>query len=132
MDVLSGLLRLEEKDMRTMALWIAMAAVAAAQDAKPDGTWKWSFERNGEKVESSVKLKLEGDKLTGALTGRDGKETPIEEASFKEGEVKFQVTRERNGEKVIVKYSGKIEGDTITGKTEFGERSRDWKAERSK
>ena len=120
--------------MKTAALWIAMAAwaAAAADDAKPDGTWKWSVERNGEKFESTLKLKLEGDKLTGSLTGRDGKETAIEEASFKDGEVKFQVTCERNGEKVVVKYSGKISGDTITGKSEAGERSRDWKAERAK
>ena len=120
--------------MKTVALWIATAAwaAAAADDAKPDGTWKWSVERNGEKFESTLKLKLEADKLTGSLTGRDGKETAIEEASFKDGEVKFQVTRERNGEKVVVKFSGKISGDTITGKSEAGERSRDWKAERSK
>jgi len=117
--------------MKTAALWIVMAAFAT-QDAKPDGTWKWSVERNGEKIESTLKLKLEGDKLTGTLTGRDGKETAIEEASFKDAEVKFQITRERNGEKVVVKYSGKISGDTITGKSEFGDRSRDWKAERAK
>jgi len=120
--------------MKTVALWIAMAAwaAAAADDAKPDGTWKWSVERNGEKFESTLKLKLEADKLTGSLTGRDGKETAIEEASFKDGEVKFQVTREREGNKIVVKYTGKISGDTIEGKSEAGERSRDWKAERSK
>jgi hypothetical protein len=114
---------------KALAAW---AILAAADDAKPEGTWKWTFERNGEKVETTLKLKLEGDKLTGTITGRDGKETPIEEATFKDGEVKFQVTRERDGNKIAVKYSGKISGDTIAGKSEAGERSRDWKAERSK
>jgi len=104
----------------------------AADDAKPEGTWKWSIERNGEKIETTLKLKLEGDKLTGTITGRDGKESAIEEASCKDGEVKFQVTRERDGNKTTIKYSGKISGDTITGKSENADRSRDWKAERSK
>ena len=111
---------------------LAMAASPAMADEKPEGTWKWSFERNGQKTETTLKLKLEGDKLTGTITGRDGKENAIEEASYKDGEVKFQVTRERNGNKVTSKYEGKISGDTITGKVTFGENSRDWKAERQK
>lgn len=115
---------------KAVAVWGFLAM--AADDAKPEGTWKWSFERNGEKIETTLKLKLEGEKLTGTITGRDGKETAIEEAGFKDGEVKFQVTREREGNKIVVKYSGKLSGDTITGKSEAGERSREWKAERQK
>jgi len=111
---------------------MAILLAAAAQDASPAGKWKWSVERNGETFESKLELKLDGDKLTGTFTGRDGKETPIAEASFKDGEVKFQVSRERNGETVTMKYSGKVAGDTITGKAENGDRSRDWKAERVK
>jgi len=111
---------------------MAILLAAAAQDASPAGKWKWSVERNGESFESKLELKLDGDKLTGTFTGRDGKETPIAEASFKDGEVKFQVSRERNGETVTMKYSGKVAGDTITGKAENGDRSRDWKAERVK
>jgi hypothetical protein len=118
--------------MKICALAAAAVLAMVADDAKPEGTWKWTFERNGEKVETTLKLKAEGDKLTGTITGRDGKENPIEEGSFKDGEVKFQVTRERDGNKLVIKYSGKVSGDTITGKSEAGERSRDWKAERSK
>ena len=122
--------------MKTAAAWMILAACVstarAADDAKPEGTWKWSVERNGEKFETTLKLKLEGDKLSGMITGRDGKETAIEEPSFKDGEVKFQITRERDGNKFVIKYSGKVSGDTITGKTENGDRSRDWKAERAK
>ena len=108
-----------------------MSAVATAQE-KPEGTWKWSTERNGQKMESTLKLKLEGDKLTGTMSGREGAESPIEEASFKDGEVKFKVTRERDGQKMVSTYSGKISGDTLTGTVAFGERSREWKAERAK
>ena len=112
------------------ALWAP--ALRAADDAKPEGTWKWSVERNGEKFETTLKLKLEGDKLSGTITGRDGKETAIEEPGYKDGEVKFQITRERDGNKITIKYRGKVSGDTITGKSENGDRSRDWKADRAK
>ncbi len=118
--------------MKICALAVGAILAMVADDAKPEGTWKWSFERNGEKLETTLKLKAEGDKLTGTITGRDGKESAIEEGSFKDGEVKFQVTRERDGNKITIKYSGKISGDTITGKSEAGERSRDWKAERAR
>ena len=116
--------------IRAMGAVLLMAV--AAQDASPAGKWKWSVERNGETFESKLELKLDGDKLTGTFTGRDGKETPIAEASFKDGEVKFQITRERDGQTFTVKYSGKVAADTITGKSESGERSREWKAERVK
>jgi len=119
--------------IRTMAAVLILGSVAAAaQDASPAGKWKWSVERNGETFESRLELKLDGDKLSGTYTGRDNKETPIAEASFKDGEVKFQITRERDGQSFTIKYAGKISGDTITGKIEAGERSRDWKAERVK
>jgi len=116
--------------IRVLAAVLMVAA--AAQESSPAGKWKWSVERNGETFESKLELKLDGDKLTGTFTGRDGKETPIAEASFKDGEVKFQISRDRNGETVTIKYSGKVAGDTITGKAENGDRSRDWKAERVK
>ena len=120
------------KTATALAGLASLASSAWAQDVKPDGTWKWSTERNGQKMESTLKLKLEGDKLTGTVSGRNNTETPIEEASFKDGEVKFQVTRERDGQKMVTKYSGKISGDTLTGTIAFGERSREWKAERAK
>ncbi len=113
-------------------LAISATSARAADDAKPEGTWKWSIERNGEKFETTLKLKLEGDKLSGTITGRDGKEAAIEEPSYKDGTVSFSVTRERNGQKVVMKYSGKVEGDAITGKIEGGQNPRDWKAERVK
>ena len=91
---------------------------------------------NDQTRELKLKLKLEDDKLTGAMVGRDDQETPIEDATCKDGEVAFAVTRERNGQKFTIKYKGKVSGDTIKGKSEFernGEKqSRDWEAKREK
>ena len=126
-------MRLAKSACAGVALAVVLATAAmGSQETNPTGTWKWSTDRNGQKVESILKLKLEGDKLSGTISGRDGKDGPIEEAAFKDGEVKFQDTRDRNGEKFVIKYSGKVSGDTITGKILAGERERDWKAERAK
>jgi hypothetical protein len=115
----------------------ALVGVARADDKpNPAGTWKWTVKFNDQSIDLSLKLKLDGDKLTGTYVGRDGKETPIEDATYKDGEVAFKVTRERNGQKFVVNYKGKVSGDTLTGKTEFernGEKqSRDWEAKRAK
>jgi hypothetical protein len=113
----------------------AGAVATAADDANPTGTWKWTTTFGDQSRESTLKLKLDGDKLTGAMVGRNDQETPIEDAKFSNGEVSFRVTRERNGQKFTSKYSGKVSGDTITGKIEFERQgqtqSRDWKATRS-
>jgi len=111
-------------------------AQAADDKAKPDptGTWKWSMTFNDMTRETTLKLKLEGDKLTGAMLGRDGAETKIDDASFKDGTVAFAVTRERNGQKFTTKYKGKLDGDTIKGTAESERdgqtRSREWEAKR--
>jgi hypothetical protein len=121
-----------------VVLAFAVPAGAARAEDKPDptGTWKWTFTFGDQKRELSLKLKLDGDKLTGTYTGRDGKEGPIEDAAFKDGEVSFKVVREFMGNKVTVKYKGKVSGDTIKGKTEVergGEtQTRDWEAKRDK
>jgi len=117
---------------------VGLANLAWSQDkADPSGTWKWSamFGKNKTAMEQSVKLKLEGEKLTGTMSGRNGQDVAIEEGSFKDGTVSFKVTNERNGQKFTAKYSGKLSGDKITGKTEIErndkKQSVDWEAKRS-
>jgi hypothetical protein len=116
---------------------IGLAGASADDKAGPTGTWKWTVERGGQKREVTLKIKADGGKLTGTVTtGKDNTETKIEDGTFKDGEVKFHVTRERNGEKFTSKYSGKLSGDTIKGsyETTFGgkEAKREWEAKREK
>ena len=114
-----------------------LAGIAWAEEKQdPTGTWKWTVAFNDQKRDMTLKLKLEGDKLTGAMLGRDNQEIKIDDAKFSEGTVSFSVTRERNGQKSTTKYNGKVSGDTITGKQESERgcqvRSRDWEAKRDK
>jgi hypothetical protein len=121
-----------------LAAWVVN--VQAQEKASPAGTWKWTQTRGDRQVESTLRLKMEGDKLTGVLVtpGRDGqsRETAISDAKYKDGELSFSVTREFNDRKFTTKYMGKVSGDTIKGKMEFerqGEtQSTDWEAKRAK
>jgi hypothetical protein len=116
------------------AFWLSgLNSVARAADAT--GTWKWSVERNGNVFESTLKLKQDGNKLTGTITGRQGNETAIDEGKVEGDTVSFKVTREFNGNKVVMSYSGKLAGDSIKGETKFerdGEtQTREWEAKRA-
>jgi len=114
---------------------IGLAAQVHAADPNPTGTWKWTATNpgNNQTRDLSVTLKLEGGKLTGTVPGPKKSEINIEDATFKDGQVSFSVTRERNDQKVTQKFSGKLEGDTITGKIENANgNSRDWVAKREK
>lgn len=124
--------------LTAVLVFVALAGfVSTAQAAdNPTGTWKWTVEFGGQTREQTIKLKLDGDKLTGVYVGRNDQETPIEDATYKNGELAFKVTRDRQGQKFTTKYNGKLTGDTIKGKTEsnFGgeTQTRDWEAKRSK
>jgi hypothetical protein len=119
------------------ALVVAFVFVGSVQASDPTGTWKWSVGGGGggQTREMTLKLKLEGDKLTGTMV-RGDMETAIEDASFKDGTVSFAISIERQGQKRTTKYSGKLDGDTIKGKAtsmrDGQEQARDWEAKRAK
>jgi hypothetical protein len=114
-------------------------AAKDAKDAKanPTGTWKWTVNFGGNEMERVLKLKLEGDKLSGTLSGGPAGDAKIEDAKYKDGEVTFKIQREFNGQKFTIHYSAKVSGDTLKGKSEIdrgdGEKvSRDFEAKRAK
>src|SRR5258708_39553510 len=82
--------------------WLGSSALAA--DANVAGTWKSSFTTtDGQTIESTFKLKQEGDKLSGTVIGRNGNEYPMDEVKLTGDQFSLKVTRERNGEKVTMK-----------------------------
>ena len=123
--------------LTTVAVLALLGLASAARAADdPTGTWKWSVTFGDNTIESTLKLKLDGDKLTGVYVGRNNTETPIEDATFKDNKVNFKVVREFNNQKITIKYSGTLSGDSIKGKSEFDRdgqaQSRDWEAKRQK
>jgi hypothetical protein len=121
--------------MKRFMLIFAVFALAAVTtfgaDTTADGTWKWSLA--GQNGDTILKLKQDGEKLTGSYTNFAGK-AEITDGSLKNGDITFKVIRERNGQVFPINYSGKLSGDKITGKCEFavnGEtRALEWEAKR--
>ena len=116
-----------------LALFVFVGEVSAAED--PTGNWKSTMMLGKKSQDVTIKLKLEGDKLTGTIGGGQ-RDMAISDGTFKDDKVSFSVIREQKGEKLTQKYTGTISGDTIKGKvdTERGGKSRstDWEAKRQK
>lgn len=117
------------------AFLAASALTLSAFAADITGSWKWTTQGRNGPMENTAKFALKDGVLTGTVTGRMG-DAPIGDASFKEGNIHFTVTREFNGNQIVIKYDGKLDGDTITGKVERPGREGDspvileWKATR--
>ncbi len=113
---------------------VAMAGIARGAD-DPSGTWKWTQMFGNNSRDVTLKLKLDGDKLTGTISGRNS-DTEISDGTYKDGDISFNVVREVNGNKITSKYAGKLSGDSIKGKIETERNgqtnSRDWEAKREK
>ena len=93
---------------------LAFAAFAA------DVTGKWTYEmqgRNGNAMTQTLTLKVDGDKVTGAVSGRRG-ETSISDGKIEDDTITFNVVREFNGNSMTMKYTGTVSGDTIKFKVE--------------
>jgi hypothetical protein len=115
---------------------LAVAGMARAEDKpNPTGTWKYTADVNGQSIEVTIKLKLEGDNLTGTVSVLE-MESKIEDSKYRNGEVSFKVNRDMDGNKFTIKYQGKIKGDTFKGKRELDRdgqtNTREFEAKRSK
>jgi hypothetical protein len=113
-----------------------LALLVTIKAADANGTWTWTTPAQGNRPErtSILKLKTEGDKLTGTINGRQ-EDIKITDGKVTGDEVTFKVSRAgQNGNTFTQKYAGKVSGDAIKGKVTFErngeEQTRDWEAKR--
>ena len=106
------------KAILSATLVLGLCGLAGAQDTKADpaGTWKCEYEIGGQKRESTLIIKKDGDKLTGMMTYQDKQEAKLKGLRFKDGELMFSVERELMDNKFTVEYKLKVEGDKLKGK----------------
>jgi len=114
---------------------LTLAAAAMAEDkASPEGTFTWKYKNQS--AVHTLKLKLEGEKLTGTLKNfQDDREWPIEDAAYKDGVVSFKHSyKGRGGPQLVASYTGTVSKDGIRGKIDIKHpdqtRSIDWDAKR--
>ena len=100
-----------------------------------EGAWKWEVTFRDRTFEQRVRLKPEGEKLTGKYPTFGGGEVDIHRGSFKDNRVRFEVERRgRDGERTTNVFRGVLDGDKITGtytSTFGGYRTNEWNAVRA-
>jgi hypothetical protein len=122
---------------------LALGFVSSLQAADATGTWFWTQAARGGGADTkiTIKLKVDGEKLTGTITqpGRGGAaatDTAITDGKVKGDEISFSVVRDFGGNTMTTKYNGKVTADAIKGKVERPGRgggdptTTDWEAKR--
>src|SRR4051812_31069586 len=98
---------------------MSRAQAPTSQPAGLTGTWKWTQGFGGNDVEFTLKLKQDGQKLTGTLSGFNNEDSPIQDGTVAaDGTFTFKITRDFNGQQVVTTYTGKRTGDGLKGKSE--------------
>jgi hypothetical protein len=93
------------------ALTVGFAVFAQAGDI----TGKWTAQvpgRGGETRETTFNFKVEADKLTGTVSGRQG-DTPISDGKITGDEISFNVVMNFQGNEMKLAYKGKVSGEEI-------------------
>src|ERR1700674_3605084 len=108
------------KTILSAALVLGFCGLAGAQGEKADpvGTWKCEYEIGGQKRESTLAIKKDGDKLAGTMTYQDKQEAKLKDVTLKGGELTFSAERVVMDMKFTVKYKLTVEGDKFKGKAE--------------
>jgi hypothetical protein len=118
--------------MRLSMIAIVLSAFAAAPAAQAglDGAWTLSFNTPNGTMDAAATMKVDGDKLTGTISGPAG-ETPftgtVDGDSFT---IAFDV-QSPNGQ-VSITVQGAQDGDALKGTFDFGAGMGDWTGKRKR
>jgi hypothetical protein len=103
------------KSHRVVLSVVLLIAFAAASSVAGDATGKWVAEftsPDGQTRQSTFNFKVEGDVLTGTVSGRSGDAT-IEEGLVDGDSISFSVTRNWGQGDVKFHYAGTVQDDEI-------------------
>jgi hypothetical protein len=119
----------------SLALVLGVSGLAGAADDKavdPVGTWKCEYEIGGKRT-STLKIKKDGENLTGTMSWPDQDETKLKDLKLKDGTLTFSAVRKLAGmdDGITVEYKLKIDGDQLKGKgaSDFGGQKQEWDIE---
>ncbi len=100
---------------RIVLLAATLMLVCAVVTWAADVTGKWTAQvpgRGGQTRETTFNFKVEGEKLTGTISGMQG-DIPISDGKVKGDDISFVVTMNFGGNEVKMNYKGKVAGDEI-------------------
>jgi hypothetical protein len=121
---------------RTLLLLAVLALVSAVSAQAADVTGKWIAQvpgRDGQTRETTFNFKVDGDKLTGTMSGRDA-DIPLQDGKVQGDAISFVVVRSFGGNEMKISYKGKVAGDEIkfTSQREGSDQAREFTANRAK
>jgi hypothetical protein len=124
------------KAILSMALVLGACGLADAADDKlvdPVGTWKCEYAIGGQPRTATLKIKKDGDNLTGTMSWPDQDETKLKDLKLKDGTLTFSAVRKLAGMKdgINIEYKLTIDGDQLKGKgaSQFGGEKQEWDIE---
>jgi hypothetical protein len=102
-----------KKRTALLSVCFVFAALSLAWAADVNGKWTAQVPgRGGQTREQTFNFKVEGDKLTGTVSGMQG-DNPISDGKVSGDEISFTVKISFNGNDVTLLYKGKVSGDEI-------------------
>ncbi len=106
------------KAVLSLAWVFVVCGLAGAQGGKVDpvGTWKCGYDIGGQKRESTLTIKKDGDKLAGTMSWPDQKETNLKDLKLTDDSLTFSAVRKVMGNELNVEYKLTIDGDKLKGK----------------
>jgi hypothetical protein len=125
------------KAFLSMALVLGVCGLAGAVDDKavdPVGTWKCAYEIGGEQRTSTLKIKQDGDKLTGTMSWPNQQEENLKDLKLKDKTLTFSAVRKLMDNEIPIDYTLTIDGDTLKGKgaADFGGQTQEFDIEGSR
>jgi hypothetical protein len=112
-------LKLGRKALLTIVTILILAGTGTAEppstgrrSSRDLGTWKWSVNKT---LVMTLRLKHEGETLTGILISNDGPEKEIEDGKYDDGKLSFKVTSTAGKGDVTAEYAGIVAGTVING-----------------
>jgi len=92
----------------SLALLLAVAMAA-------DISGKWTGDmpgRGGDTTATTFTFKVDGEKITGSMTGPQG-DVPLQEGKVSGSQVSFSTTLDFGGNSIKILYKGTVSGDSI-------------------
>jgi hypothetical protein len=104
--------------MKVRVFWVAVAlfAIALGCALAADVTGKWVAQipgRGGQATETTFNFKVDGDKLTGTMSGGQGGDNQISDGKVSGDDISFTVKMSFGGNEVKLLYKGKVSGSEI-------------------
>jgi hypothetical protein len=97
--------------IRTACSLVLLLTLAMAADVS--GKWTGDMPgRGGDTTPTTFTFKVDGEKLTGTMTGPQG-DIPLQEGKVAANQISFSTTLDFNGNSVKLVYKGAVSGDQI-------------------